>query len=141
MATAKIGSAPFTRPVKPEAIRSSANGKSVNGIATHSTEIATSRGKSSRGIRFRAAGTSQSTDAPKMMRSHVMSPGSNASRPIAISRNEDPQMSPIERNIAQSSGVNAPACVPAVVVMTLRRRPAASSPFVGSASGSLTSGG
>ena len=54
-----------------------------------------------------------------------MSPGSNASRPMAMNRNDDPQMSPIDRNSAQSSGVNAPRCVPAVVVITLRRRPTA----------------
>ena len=74
------------------------------------------------------------------MRSQVTSPGSNASNPIAMSRNDDPQMSPIETNIAQSSGVNAPRCVPVVVVITLRRRPAASA-SEGGTSGSLTSDG
>ena len=37
-----------------------------------------------------------------------MSPGSNASSPIAMSRNEEPQIAPIDANSPQSSGVNAP---------------------------------
>jgi hypothetical protein len=57
-----------------------------------------------------------------------------------MSRNDDPQMTPIETNIAQSSGVNAPRCVPVLVVRTLRRRPAVSLSD-GETSWSLTSGG
>ena len=47
-ATAKIGSDPLIRPVMPDAMCCSASGKSVNGIAIHSTDTATSRGRSSR---------------------------------------------------------------------------------------------
>jgi hypothetical protein len=50
-----------------------------------------------------------------------MSPGSNASSPIAISRNDEPQISPIDPNRAQSSAVNAPRWVPTLVDKTPRR--------------------
>ena len=138
-ATAKMGSAPLISPVTPDAMCCSASGKSVNGMAIHRTDTATRRGKSSRCTFWRAAGTSQSADAPKTTRSHVTSPGANASSPIAISRNDDPQINPTDRNRTQSSGVNAPRCVPAVVDITLRR-PAPGAASDGSTS-SLTSDG
>ncbi len=121
IAAAKIGNDPFRRPVSPDAIRCSARGNNVNGIATHRNEIATNRGRSSRSTLRRAAGTSHNTAAPKRIRSHVISPGPNDSRPIAMNRNDDPQMAPIAPNNVQSRGVNAPRCVPSLVVSRPRR--------------------
>ena len=112
IAAAKMGSEPFSSPVSAELIRCSASGNSVKGIATHRTESATSRGRSARSTGLRAPGTSHSTAAPNSTRSHVTSPGSNASSPIAMNRNEAPQMPPIAANRPQSSGVNAPRWVP-----------------------------
>ena len=105
----------MSSPVRPELIHCCASGKSVNGTATHRNESATSRARSSRATGMRAAGTSQSTPAPNSTRSQVIRPGSNASSPIAMNRNDDPQISPIEMKSAQSSAVNAPRCVPTLV--------------------------
>ena len=122
-----MGSEPLSSPVSAEVMCCSASGNSVKGMATHSTEITTSRGRSARSTGFLAPGTSHSTPAPNSTRSQVTRPGSNASSPIAMNRNEDPQMPPIAANSPQSSGVNAPRWVPSVVVRTERR------PAVGSA--------
>jgi hypothetical protein len=68
---------------------------------------------------MRAAFTNHNTDAPKATRSHVIKPGSNASSPTAMSRNDDPQITPIPTKIIQSSSVNAPRWVPTLVDSTL----------------------
>lgn len=94
----------------------------MKGTATHRNESATSRDRSSGASRERAAGTSHTTAAPNSTRSHVVSPGSNASSPSAMSRNDEPQIAPMDRNSAQSSAVNAPACVPTLVDSTPRDR-------------------
>ena len=86
-----------------------ANGNSVNGTATHSTATATTRARSSRAIDARADGRNASAAAPKPIRIHVTSPGSNARRASSISRNEAPQISPMPRNRDQSPAENAPA--------------------------------
>ncbi len=83
-------------------------GNSVIGIAIHSRESASSRGRSARSTARRAPGTSHNAAAPSITRSHVTNPGSNARSPIAMNRNEDPQMAPIAMNSIQSSGENAP---------------------------------
>jgi hypothetical protein len=57
--------------------------------------------------------------APESTRSHVTSPGSKAFNPIAISRNEEPQITPIEANRNHSVGPKAPRCVPSLVDRTL----------------------
>ena len=97
-----MGSEPFSRPVSPEVIYCWASGKSVKGTATHSSESATSLARSARSSGVRVAGTNHRVAAPNDTRSQVMSPGSKASRPIAISRNDDPQIAPIEANSPQS---------------------------------------
>ena len=94
IAAAKMGSEPLSSPVSAEVMCCSASGNSVKGMATHSTEITTSRGRSARSTGFLAPGTSHSTPAPNSTRSQVTRPGSNASSPIAMKRNEDPQMPP-----------------------------------------------
>ena len=46
--------------------------------------------------------------APRLTRSDVITPGSRLSRPMAMKRNDAPQMRPIDEKIAQSELVNAP---------------------------------
>ena len=58
-----------------------------------------------------------------MTRSQVTRPGSKASRPIEISTNDEPQISPIQPNTSQSAGVNAPRWVPSEVDRTRAIRP------------------
>ena len=112
----KIGAAPFSMPAIAEFTDPCARGKSVNGIATHVIESRNRRARSARSIRAeRAPGTSQSADAPNRIRSQVTRPGRNASRPIAMNRNDEPQIVPTARNSSQSTPANAPRCVPCVV--------------------------
>ncbi len=53
--------------------------------------------------------------APNPTRSQVTTPGWKASRPIAMKRNEPPQITPTETNLAQSRAVKASRFVPWVV--------------------------
>ena len=93
----------------------------MNGSATHTTDNTARRGPSGRATRVvRAVGTSQRAAAPRPTRRSVISPGSNASRPIAIKRNDDPQISEIEMNSVQSRAAKASRFTPSDVERTLR---------------------
>jgi hypothetical protein len=114
----KIGAAPLSMPVIAEFTDPCASGKSVNGMTTHVIERSSRRPRSARSIGARTPGTSQSADAPKRIRTHVTRPGRNASRPIAMRTNDEPQIVPTTRNSSQSTPANAPRCVPCVVDRT-----------------------
>ena len=84
---------------------------------------ATSRGKSSRCTCCRAAGTSQSA---RRAEDDAEPRDESGLERVQPDRDQQERRSPDEpdrQEQAQSSGVNAPRCVPAVVVITLRRRP------------------
>ncbi len=116
----KIGAAPFSMPAIAEFTDPCASGKSVNGIATHVIGQQQQTGpRSARSIRAeRAPGTTHSARCPNRIRSQVTSPGRNASSPIAMNRNDEPQIVPTTENSAQSTPANEPRCVPCVVDRT-----------------------
>ena len=111
-----IGTAPFSSPATAELMCCSAIGNSVNGMATQMTDSAAMRKRSSRSSRMRAPGSSASVAAPRLTRAEVMTPGSKLSRPMAMKRNDAPQMRLIAEKIAQSSPVNAAPVVAAAGV-------------------------
>jgi hypothetical protein len=92
-----------------------ASGKSVNGIATHDTARIMSGTRSARSIRVRTPGSIHSRAAPNRIRSHVTSPGLNASSPIAMNRKDDPQIVPTVAKRSQSTAANEPRWVPCAV--------------------------
>ena len=112
----KSGVAPFNIPVTADDTCRSARGNIESGIATQVTPNSASRGQSLRSIVRRVAGRNASVQNPNVMRNVVISAGLNASRPIAMNRNDAPQMPPAVHNSPQSSGVNASVCVPSAVV-------------------------
>ena len=108
--------APLSIPAAAELIHCWAMGKKIWGRAIHNTASATTRGQSDRSIEERRArGTTARVAAPNATRSCVTRPGVKWSRPIAMKRNDAPQMRTSDRNIAQSRGVNASRLVPWLV--------------------------
>ena len=94
-----IGTAPLIIPATEESIHCWAIGKSVSGMAIQMIPRAATRARSAGSMGRRARGTSASASIPSAIRASVITPGSNASRPMAMNRNEDPQMSamPVRR--------------------------------------------
>ena len=110
------GSAPFSIPVTPEEIHCSAIGNIVIGNAIQVSPTRAMRGQSLRSTcTRRAAGKQLRAPNPKTTRNNVIRPGSSASRPSAIRRNDDPQIREAASRSPQSTGVNAAALVPSAV--------------------------
>src|SRR5262245_62121420 len=115
----QIGAAPFSIPAIAEFTDPCAIGNSVSGITTQVRATTRIAARSSGWIvARRAAGNSQIAAAPNRTRSQVISPGRNASNPIAWNRKDAPQIDPTTRNSAQSTPVYAPRWVPCEVVRT-----------------------
>ncbi len=74
-----------------------------------------SAGHALRGIGWREAGTSHSTIAPKIIRPQAITPGWNESSPMAIQRNDDPQISDVNSSRLQSPRSKLPVFVPSEV--------------------------
>ena len=98
----KMGMAPLSNPVTAELMCCSAIGKSVNGLATHSTESATTLMRSAGSTAMGGPGKTASVSAPRPTRNKVTKPGLIDSSPIAMNRKDEPQIPAIETNIAQS---------------------------------------
>ena len=98
-----IGTAPFSSPVTAELMCCSASGKSVNGMPTQMTDSATI-GNAVLGHAGASAipAAAPRVTAPRPTRSDVMTPGSRLSNPMAMKRNDAPQMSPMDVKIDQS---------------------------------------
>ena len=88
----------------------------MNGIATQMNDRTIIRGRSSGSIGFLVPGISSRIAAPKPIRSQLIKPGSNASRPIAMNRNDAPQMPLIDKNSSQSTEEKRPVLMPRLVV-------------------------
>ena len=103
---ANNGVAPLSRPVTAELMCSSASGNSVNGIGDpdhregdHPTPVGAVDAATGAGITARAA-------APSPTRAHVIRPGWKSSSPMAMNRNDEPQITPTATNRPQSSKAN-----------------------------------
>ena len=99
--------APFNIPASDESIHCSAREKHENGIAIHVAATKATRGHSRLGMFFRVAGITTRAAAPNAIREVVTTAGEKWSRPIAISRNEQPQTIGGTANIAHSAGPNS----------------------------------
>ena len=119
------GTAPLIIPTTDESIHCCAIGSRLSGIPIHSAPSSAMRGRSARSTAVRAAGRSISANAPSATRASVTTPGSSASSPIAISRNDEPQIAAIAPSSSQSAAANAPAFVPADVAGRRERGPSA----------------
>ena len=107
MNAAKSGVAPFSIPVTADDTWRSASGNIESGIATQvAPEEREPRPVAAVDDR-RVAGSKRERREAEEMRSDVMTPGANASRPIAMKKNDAPQMPPAVESSPQSSGVNA----------------------------------
>lgn len=111
----KMGAAPFNIPVIAEFTHPCANGNSVSGTATHTIDRKRILGRSSRWIGTLALGKHQSAPAPSSTRSQVINPGWKDSSPMAMNRNDAPQIPLAARNRAQWSPAKASRCVPCEV--------------------------
>ena len=80
------------------------------------------RRHSSASKRWRAAGIRLSVSAPNPTRARVTTPGSKWSRPMAINRNDAPQVPEMNATSAQSKELNDSSVSPSDVVS--RRLPA-----------------
>ena len=68
----------------------------------------------------RSRGNTARAIAPRETRMRVMSPGGSASNPIAMNRNDDPQMPDTARKSAQSRDVNWSSLAAVVAVNSFR---------------------
>src|SRR5688572_12008250 len=118
MMAVKIGVAPFSMPVTLDETRCSASGNSDSGIATHTTPSTANRGHAARGTGSRVAGTEAMTSSPNMMHSHVTRNGCNDSKPTAIRKKLEPQISPGSDSATQSRSASGRSSGRAAVAAT-----------------------
>ena len=91
-------------PATDESIHCCAIGNMVSGNAIHVTPSSAILGIAARGTGWRAAGMKSNVRAPNPTRSKVTSPGSKDSSPIAMKRNEPPQISESDNSTDHSVG-------------------------------------
>ena len=113
----KMGTVPLSIPATDEATHCWAMGNMVRGIAIQIRLRNLTRGRSAMRIgTFRDAGSAHKNSVPNPTRIQVTNPGWKASRPMAMKRNEAPQIALTDRNSVQSVVENALRFVPCVVV-------------------------
>ena len=88
------GVAPLSMPVTLLDTCCSAKGKRLSGIAIQNTPSNAMDGRSFLGMCLRDCGNAMSARKPKRIRKGVMSAGSKASRPSAMKKKLEPQISP-----------------------------------------------
>ena len=104
IAAVASGIAPFSIPASDESIHCSAIEKHENGIAIHVAAMKRRRGSSRAGMCRRAAGKMPIASAPKAIRNIVTTDGAKSSSPIAMRRNEQPQINGGIANSTHSVG-------------------------------------
>jgi len=104
--TVRTGIALLSIPVSDELIHCCAIGNMVSGNAIHVTPRSRTFFLSSGAIGVLLVGISQRTMHPNVMRKKVTRPGSNASKPISMKKNDAPQIPAAPRRRPQSRSSN-----------------------------------
>ena len=111
-AAANSGMPPFNMPAKLDDTCCCASGNNVMGNASHVIETTKIPGQADRSTLARAFGTKASVTAPIMIRPKVTTPGAKVSSPVAMKRNDVPQIRPGITSSNQSRRVKASRWVP-----------------------------
>jgi len=106
MRTVRTGIALLSMPVRDELIHCCAIGNMVSGNAIHVIPRSRTFFLSLGAIGVLLVGISQRTMHPNVMRKKVTRPGSNASKPISMKKNEAPQIPAAPRRRPQSRSSN-----------------------------------